>query len=76
MDSKSSVYMAKIVKDTKDKSHIARRVHFVKNGEKCKIHKIDLCEGGLRLADIYTTNVVNIDLTPRIKYIMVRLENL
>ena len=40
---------------------------------RCK--KIDWCEGGLQLADIDTKNVSEPDLTPRMKYIMVRLEN-
>ena len=40
------------------------------------MHKIDWCEGGLQLADIGTKNVSKPDLTPWIKYIMVRLENL
>ena len=48
----------------------------VGNGEKCKMRKIDLCEGGLQLADIVTKNVSEPDLTPRIKCIIVRLENL
>ena len=43
-------------------------------GEKCKMHKIDWCEGGLQLADIGTMNVSEPDLTPRMEYIMVRLE--
>ena len=68
--------MAKNGKDTKNTRHIARRMHFVSNGEKCKMHKIDWCEGGLQLAEIGTKNVSEPDLTPRMKYIMVRLENL
>ena len=48
---------------------------FLLNVEKCKIHKIEWCEGGLQLADIGTKNVSEPDLTPRMKYIMVRLEN-
>ena len=32
-DRKSSVYMAKNGKDTKHTSHIARKIHFVRNGE-------------------------------------------
>ena len=67
--------MAKNGKDTKHTRHIARTMHFVRNGEKCKMHKIDWCEGGLQLADIGTKNVSESDLTPRMKYIMVRLEN-
>ena len=75
LDSKSAMCMAKNGKDTKHTRQIARRIHFVRNGEKCKIHKIDWCEGGLQLADIGTNNVIEPDLTPRMKYIMVILEN-
>ena len=67
--------MAKNSKDTKHTRHIARRMHFVSNGEKLKMQKIDWCEGGLQLAAIGTKNVSEPDLTPRMKYIMVRLEN-
>ena len=75
MDSKSTVCMDKNCRDTKHKRHIARRVHLVRNGNKCKMHKIDWCEGGLQLADIVTNDVGENDLSKRIKYIMVRLEN-
>ena len=75
LDSKSAMCMAKNGKDTKNTRHIERRMHFVRNGEKCKMHKIYWCEGGLQLADIGTKNVSEPDLTPRMKYIMVRLEN-
>ena len=57
MDSNSDVCMANNDKDTKHTWHISRRVHFVRNGENCKIHKIDWYEGGLNLADISTNNV-------------------
>ena len=57
LDSKLAMCMAKNYKDTKHTRHIARRMHFVRNGEKCKMHKIDWCEGGLKLADIGTKNV-------------------
>ena len=67
--------MANNVKDAKHTRHIARRMHSVRNGEKCKMHKIDWCEGGLKLVDIGTKNVSEPDLTPRMKYILVRLEN-
>ena len=68
--------MAKNGKDTKHTRHIARRMRFfVSNGEKCKMQKIDWCEGGLQLAEIGTKNVSEPDLTPRMKYIIVRLEN-
>ena len=74
LDSKSAMCMAKNGRDTKHTRHIARRMHFVRNGEKCNMHKIEWCEGGLQLADIGTMNVSEPDLTPRMKYIMVRLE--
>ena len=67
--------MAKNGKETKHTRHIAIRMHLVRNGEKCKMHKIDWCEGGLQLADIGTKNVSEPDLTPIMMYIMVRLEN-
>ena len=67
--------MAKNGKDTKHTRHIARIIHFVRNGQKCKMHKIDWCEGGLQLADIVNKNVSEPDLTPGLKYIMVRLDN-
>ena len=39
------------------------------------MHKIDWCEGGLKLADIATKNFGEPGLTPRIEYIMVILDN-
>ena len=75
LNNKSDMCMDKNGKDTKHTRHIARRMHFLRNGEKCKIHKIDWCEVGLQLADIGTKNVSEPDLTLRMKYIMVRLEN-
>ena len=39
------------------------------------MHKIDWCEVGLKLADIATKNVGEPDLTPKMKYIMVKLDN-
>ena len=75
LDSKSAMCTAKIGKDTKHTRNIARRMHFVSNGEKCKMQKIEWCEGGLQLADIGNKNVSEPDPAPRMKYIMVRLEN-
>ena len=75
VDSKSTMCTAKNGKDTKHTRHIARRVHLLRNGEKCKMHKIDQCEGGLQLADIATKNVGEHNSTPRMKYIMVRIDN-
>ena len=39
------------------------------------MHKIDWCEGGIQLAEISTKNVGEHDLNPRMKYIMVIIEN-
>ena len=50
-------------------------MNFVSNGEKCKMHKIDWFEVGLQLADIGTNNLSDPDLTLRMKYIMVILDN-
>ena len=40
------------------------------------MHRFYWCEVGLQLADIATTNVGENYLNPRMKYIMVRLDNL
>ena len=74
-DSKYVMCMAKNCRDTKHTRHIARIMHFLRNGEKCKMHKIEWCEGGLQLEDIGTKNESELDLTPRMKYIMVIIEN-
>ena len=75
LDRKSTICMADNGRDTKHTRHIARIMHFVRNGEKCKMHKIELCEGGLQLEDIVTKNVSAPDLTPRMKYVKARIEN-
>ena len=75
LDSNSAMCMDSNVRDTKHTRYIVRRAHLVSNGEKCKIHKIYWCEGGLKLVDIASKNVSEHDLTPRMKYAMVRLEN-
>ena len=38
------------------------------------MHKIDWCEGGLQLVDIATNNVCELELTPRMNYIMVIID--
>ena len=48
--SKSSVFMVKNGKDTKETRQIDKRVHFVSDGEELKMHRIYWCEGGLQLA--------------------------
>ena len=76
LGSKSVMCVANNNKDTKHTRHIVRIMHLVRDGEKCKMYNIDWCEVGLQLADIGTNNVSEPDLTPKMKYIMVRLENL
>ena len=56
LDSKYAMCMAKNGKDTKHTRQTARRINYVRNGEKCKMYNIDWCEGGLQLAKIYTKN--------------------
>ena len=75
LDSKSDICMANYGKYIKHTRHISRRMHLVRNGQKCQIHNIDWCEGGLQLADVATNNVGDHYLTLRMKYIMVRLDN-
>ena len=67
MDSKSAMCMNNNGKDTKHTIHIARRIHFLRNGEKCKMHKIDCCEVDLQFSDVATKNVGKHDLTPGMK---------
>ena len=47
LDSNYAVYMSKNGKYTNHTSHLSRRVHFVRNGVKWKMHNIDWCEIGL-----------------------------
>ena len=76
LDSNSAVCMAKNGKDTNNTRNISRRVHFVMNGENFKMHKIYWCDVGLKLTDIATNNVSDNEINTRMKYIMVRLDNL
>ena len=75
LDSKSAMCMANNGKYTKHTRHITRRMHFVRNGEKCKMQKIDWCEVGMQLEDVGTKNISEPDLTPRMKFILVILKN-
>ena len=43
LDSKYATCMENNGKDTKHTRHIARIMHFLRNGEKCNMHKIDWC---------------------------------
>ena len=74
-DSKYDVCMDNNGKDTEHTRHIARRIHFLRDREKCKMHTIYWSEGDLQLAHTATKNVGEPDLTPNMKYIMVRIDN-
>ena len=47
LDSKSAMCLSKNGKYTKHTSHIAMITHLVRNKEKCQMHNIDWCEGGM-----------------------------
>ena len=47
LDINSDMCIDKNGKDTEHTRHITSRMNFVRNGEKCKMHNIDWCEGGL-----------------------------
>ena len=69
MDIKSAVCIDNNVKDTNNTSKISRRVHFVRNSEKCRMDNIDWREGGLQLADILIKHVGENDLNTRMKLV-------
>ena len=71
----SDVCMSGNAKDTKHTRHISRIIHFVRNSENYKMHKIGWCEGGLKISDIATKNFGENYLNPRMKYIIVSLGN-
>ena len=65
LDSKSDMCMDNDGKNTKHTRYIASRIHFVSNGKKCNLHKIDWCEVSMQLAYIATKNVGEDYLTPK-----------
>ena len=71
LDSKSGVDMAKNGKDTKHTRHIARRMHFVRQGKAMGLHTLRWVEAKLQLADIGTKNVRLDEIRPRLEYLMV-----
>ena len=64
LDIRSTMFMDINGKDTKHTRHTTRIMHFVGNGEKCKMHNIEWCKEGLQLAEISTNNDGEHDLTP------------
>ena len=75
MDGKSAQCMDKNGKYNKHTRHISGRVHFVRNGENWKIHKIEWCGGVIQLSDIATKKVGENDLNLRMRYIVVSFDN-
>ena len=67
------VCMDKYGKDNKHIRHISRRVHFVRNGENYKMHKIHWRKGVLELSEIATNNDDKNNSNPIMRYITVRL---
>ena len=63
LDSKSDIFVANDVKDIKHTRYIAIRIHFVRNGEECILHRTLWCEGGKKLAENETNNVRNLNLS-------------
>ena len=61
LDSKYAMCIGKNDNYTKHTRHIARRIHFLWNGENCNMHRIDWCEGVLQLADIANKSVDETD---------------
>ena len=76
LDSKSSIYMAKNGKYTKQTRHITRIMNIVLNGKYCNLHKTVWCEGGMKPSDIGTKNVREYKLNTRLEFDMLRLNNI
>ena len=74
LDSRAGVDMSKNDRDSKQTRHIARRMHFVRQGEAQNLHRTTWIEGDLQLADIGTKNVRADELQPRLGYIMVKVD--
>ena len=63
-------------KDAKHTRHIASRMNFVSNGEKCNMHKIDWFDRGLNFSDIGTNNVSEPDITIEYHQVVVKRRSL
>ena len=66
LDSKSDMCMSKNGKDNQTTRHIYRIIQFVINGEEINLHKKVWCEGGMKLEDIGTNNVMEDEFIPRL----------
>jgi len=73
LDSKSAIAMGKSFKDTKHTRHIARRFHYVREGEQQGRFKIQYIDNSLQFSDIGTKNTTIDDLESRMKFLMVKV---
>ena len=70
VDNTSAQAMAKNEKDTKHTRHIARRMHYVRDGQQIGAHDLNYIPADLNLADPGTKNLGADELEPRLKYMM------
>ena len=73
LDSKSAIAIGKSFKDTKHTRHIARRFHYVREGEQQGRFKIQYIDNSLQFSDIGTKNTTIDDLESRMKFLMVKV---
>jgi hypothetical protein len=73
LDSKSAIAMSKSFKDTKHTRHIARRYHYVREGETEGRFKTLWIDNTLQISDIGTKNTTVEDLNSRIIFMMVEV---
>ena len=75
VDNTSAKAMAQNDKDTKHTRHIARRVHYVRNGQQEGAHNLTYIPADLNLADPGTKNLGCEELEPRMNYIMIKVDS-
>ena len=71
MDSQSAQAMGHSFRDTKHTRHVARRYHYVHQGEKTGAHSLNWCNADLQLVDIGTKNLDGAQIRPRLSYLFV-----
>ena len=74
LDSQSATAMGKSFKDTKHTRHIARRYHYVRQGEEDGIHNLNWIPAELNTSDIGTKNLPGYDISSRMEYCMVEVK--
>ena len=71
LDSQSAQAMGRSFRDTKHTRHVARRYHFVRQGQHSGAHSLHWCNADLQLADVGTKNLDGAQLRPRLSYLFV-----